>query len=203
MLQVESNNDPAIRLYRGLGFDVLGTVNRWEAAASRLIPLEVDLSAGPEVRPLARSDWRSAFELDRASVAPDLNWPVPPAPDKYRAGLWGRIDGFLNGRSYEGWVVPATPEHDRRLAGLASIHSEWGRPHRLEIRVHPVFRGRLERFLLAKTMRRLSYLRGGPVQLTHPADDEFLNGLLREAGFRRQRSLTIMRLAILAPSGLD
>jgi GNAT superfamily N-acetyltransferase len=204
LLQVEDGNEPAIWLYRSLGFKALGTMRRWECSTSRLSPLPPGTGDMAEIRPLARSEWRSAYELDRISLAPNRNWPVPPSPDKYRTGLIRWLTDLVNGRAHETWVVAGTESAGGRLEGLASIWSEWGRPHSVELRVVPEASSRLSRPLLAKVFRRLAYLRGGTVQVIHPAEDEPAGDLLRQANFTLRRSLVIMmKQPVGLPGSLD
>jgi ribosomal protein S18 acetylase RimI-like enzyme len=202
LLQVEQANAGAISLYQDLGFATLGTMNQWEAPAGRLRPLALSQEPQLDIRPLAGRDWRQAIDLDLASLPANLNWPVPPQPTKYRTGLLRWLNDTLNGRKAETWL--ARPAADEVPAGLASIRMEWGRPHRLEVRVAPAWRGQqLERPLLAKLLRRLTYLRRAAVQVHHPAADGVMAELLPEANFQLRRSLTIMRLDMRghAPGG--
>ena len=90
--------------------------------------------------------------------------------------------------------MPTANQGRKQLVGLATIISDWGRPHNIELRVLPGWRGRLERPLLAKIIRRLRYLRGTSILFDHPADDETVNGLLQASNFQTKRYLTLMQL---------
>jgi hypothetical protein len=76
------------------------------------------------------------------------------------------------------------------------IWSEWGRPHQIALRVHPAWKGQLERPLLAKAIRRINYLSPRIVRIDHPDDDELTNQLLQAANFQPRRTLTHMSLDI-------
>jgi hypothetical protein len=104
----------------------------------------------------------------------------------------------LNGRKIETWIIAAPIDQDRKqqLIGMATINSEWGRPHNLELRVLPAWEDKIERPLLAKVIRRLRYLRGTNILMDHIADDEAVNNLLQEANFNTRRKLTFMHLFI-------
>ncbi|MFZ0548610.1 MAG: hypothetical protein WAM60_24385, partial [Candidatus Promineifilaceae bacterium] len=136
-----------------------------------------------------------AYYLDRACVNPNLNWPAPKPRDYYKNDLWRRLSNFINGRKTESWVVTEKAPQ-RKLVGLATINSEWGRPHNLQLRITPEWRGKLERPLLAKLIRRLRYLRGTNILMDHLAGDETTNSLLSEANFQTRRYLTFMQLFI-------
>jgi hypothetical protein len=192
LLQVVKENEAAINLYRSLGYEIIGHMTSWHSSHSRLRRLEVSADA-PFIRPLAGNQWRAAFEADRAALHPDLNWPEPLATDAYKLGLWERFDNFLTGRQIETWAV----EGDKpQLAGLATIKTEWAKPHQLALRVRPEWSGYLERPLLAKLLRRLRYLSRRNVRIDHRDDDQITNDLLKEANFSPRRTLTHMRLEL-------
>jgi ribosomal protein S18 acetylase RimI-like enzyme len=189
LLQVDKDNTSAINLYRSLNYVELGTMTNWSATAGRVYALEDNGQPVP-VRELQRREWQQAYQLDCLALAADLNWPEHIPTDAYRQGLWQQLSGLVNGRAAETWVV----NEGQQLIGMASIWSEWGRAHRLTLRVHPQWTGQLERPLLAKILRRLSYLPRRRSRIDHPDDDQFTNNLLRQANFKPQRSLTHMRL---------
>lgn len=199
MLQVESDNDPAITLYLTSGFHIVGTIKRWQTSPSNLryVPIQAD-SVG-RVRLIGRQDWRAAYHLDRAIVHPDLNWPIPPTPDFYKTGIWRSIVDFVNGRKFTAWVTEVqTSNGDRKkLVGLISISSEWGRPTWLRIRVDPAWQEEAEPMLMNNAIKYLKGNRSGTVRINHPADDQLANQMLSEANFRIQRSLTIMTLDLI------
>lgn len=199
LLQVKHDNDPAINLYKVLGFGIVGSVTTWYGSSGKFYSLPVATNEGsPDsfgdtyIRPLRNSEWRQAWMLDRISVEPDLNWPEPLPGDAYRLTLWDRIVNLLSGRRSETWVA----ERDGEMVGLGSILSEWGRAHTISLRVRPEWKGEIERPLLAKVLRRLRYLPNRRVRIDHPAGDETTNTLLQNAGLRPRRTLTTMRLEL-------
>ena len=196
MLQVEDQNEPALCLYESLNFHKLGTMRHWESKTSQIRILPLDSRHSPQIRELRSHEWLAAFHLDKASLEPDLNWPLPPQPDKYKSGLMHWFTNIFNGLKMESWVVTSRNDSDGklRLSGLASLITDWGMPHKLEIRVDPALRGTLERPLFAKLLRRLKYLRHATIRLNHFADDQFSDTLFKEANFRLRRNLSIMKL---------
>lgn len=191
LLQVVKLNTPALELYRSLRFTQLGSMTNWHTPMSRLRQVSVTAESQPVIRELARSEWLAAFELDQAALATDLNWPEPPPSDLYQKGLWRQLSDFLNGMQSETWVIT---NGQNRPVGLGSIWSQWGKSHQLTLRVHPLWKGQLERPLFAKLLRRLRYLPNRNVQIDHPDDDEVMNNLLKETNFQPRRTLTHMRL---------
>ncbi|MEJ2746374.1 MAG: GNAT family N-acetyltransferase, partial [Anaerolineae bacterium] len=195
LLQVVKGNTAAVQLYRSLNYKTIGSMTTWRCAALRLHELEpvLDDQVEPMISELSGHDWQQAYQLDVAALPIDLNWPGPLPKDAYKRGLWQRLENFLNGRRAEAWVVQ---NQARQLIGLVGIWSEWGRPHQITLRVHPAWKGQLERPLLAKAIRRISYLSNRNVRIDHPDDDELTNQLLREANFQPRRTLTHMSLDI-------
>ncbi len=198
LLQVEHDNEPALNLYRQLGFAVIGDVSSWKASYSRLRQLPVPVSDhGPDrigvftLRPLRGDEWRLAYITDQDGMHPDLDWPQPIEPDTYRRSIWRSFLSMLQARQQETWAV--VDADGSRLLGLGVIRSEWGSAHQIRLRVSPAMVGQLERPLLAKLIRRLAYQASRNVRIEHPAADELTSSLLQEAGFRVTRTLTVMR----------
>ena len=81
-----------------------------------------------------------------------------------------------------------------RLAGLVTIAGQWGRSYLMTLRIRNDRAGELEQPLLAKAIRRLSYLPRRNVRIDHPDDDVTTNELLHQSNFAVQRTLTHMRL---------
>ncbi|MCA9934491.1 MAG: GNAT family N-acetyltransferase [Ardenticatenaceae bacterium] len=195
VLQVVKDNASAIQLYEDLRFLKVGTMTEWRSTISRLQSLPDNRSDGAKtaVTPLRKQQWQAAYRLDTTSQHPDLTWPEPISPEYYRWKLWGAMNDFLYSRFRETW---ATTTSAGQLAGLATISAEWGRPYFLSLRIHPNWRGHLERPLLAKLIRRLQSMTRRNIIIHHMDNDDITNQLLEEARFTPRRTLTHMRLDI-------
>ena len=198
LLQVRHHNSAAIRLYEALGFKRLGAMKHWETTTSRLRTPQAEKSETSPIRKLRGSEWKLAYELDRASLNPDLTWPVALTTRKYNRGLFSKLDDFLNAQNRETWVVEKPKINDRAaiVTGLINLKSEWRRPLRLELRAHPAARGAVEQFLLSKGLDRLRSWRSGTIRVTHPADDKIVNALLAGSNFTQKETLQVMRLSL-------
>ena len=188
LLQVDKDNTHAIDLYQSLGYLNLGSMITWVSPASRIRPVENQ--AAIPIRKLRGNEGQAAYELDILTLPQDLNWPEPIPRDIYQFSLWRRLSNFINARRHETWITT----DGLRITGSASIWSEWGRAHQLTLRIHPQWRGELERPLLAKILRQLPYIPHRNVRINHPDDDELTTSLLTEANFKPRRTLTYMRL---------
>ncbi len=196
MLQVDFDNEAALNLYRSLGYDACGNMTNWRSSVSRVRDLQIDPGSGyypTNVRRMDRSRWKEAYELDNYVLTSDLRWPEALEVETYKHSFWQRAADFLNGRFQHQWI---TLDKEQRINGLVGIRGEWGRPHQLYLRVHPLWRGRLERALLQKLIYGLRTLPRRNVQLVHPADDDVVNQQLITANFSRHRTLTHMRLGL-------
>ena len=190
LLQVDVDNDSARNLYLDLGFKTIGSTTYWlsSPAAWR----EISTPQSFKVRPLRASEFRQAYAVDAANFPPDLNWPDPLNRNSYRSGLLRRMDNFLNGKNSESWAVADGDQ----LLGIGTIWSEWGRPHRVTMRVNPDHRDELLPPLFGKILRRLKYLRRRHVSIEHQMDDELMNQLLLAANFYAKRNLTTMKIPL-------
>lgn len=191
LLQVVKDNHKAVNLYRNLNYQTIGSMTEWYVSLSRIRDLDLTSQQQMPIRPLHRREWQAAYQLDLDCLHPDLNWPEPLKPNAFKTGLWQKISQFLNGRQQETWRIT---NNNNQIIGLGNITSEWGRTHRLSVRVAPAWRGQLERPLLAKLLRRLRYLPRRSIRIDHPDRDENMNRLLEEANFTTRRTLTHMRL---------
>ncbi|PID85840.1 MAG: hypothetical protein CSA11_00365 [Chloroflexi bacterium] len=188
LLQVDKDNIQAISLYEDLAYETIGTMTTWIASAGRVRPIQSH--ANVPTRELKHNEGQAAYELDILALNPNLNWPEPIPKDTYQFSFWRRLSNVINARRHETWIST-----DRRyLTGTVSLWSEWGRAHQMTLRVHPKWKGEVERPLLAKMLRRLPYVPRRNVRIDHPHDDELTTHLLTEANFRPRRMLTHMRL---------
>ncbi|MCO5185141.1 MAG: GNAT family N-acetyltransferase [Anaerolineae bacterium] len=189
MLQVDVSNTGARRLYEQFGFDWIGATQLWRATSSQWETVRDD--SGVVIRPIKRGEHQQAYTVDTNCFARELNWPEPLQPNHYKHSWWQRISNLLNGKQFEAWVIPDA--HDRPLA-VGSISGEWGRPYHLAVRVPEVWREEMTRPLLAKLLRRLTYLRQRTIFIEHVDDDDVMQTLLRSAAFRPTRRLGTMKL---------
>ena len=188
LLQVDVHNEGAIKLYETLGFKTMGSTTYWLAGQSQIRSLSNPSAV--DIRQLRSQDGAAAYELDRRVYPLDLNWPDPIRPNVYKPSMWQLLDGFINGRQSESWAI----HDDKKLVAVGSIRSEWGRPHKLSLRIDPNERGRLTLPMLSKLLRRATYLRRRSISVEHPMNDALVHEYLLAANFRAKRQLATMKL---------
>lgn len=189
MLQVDVSNTGARRLYEQFGFAWIGATQLWRATSSQWETVRDDSDLF--IRPIKRSEYRQAYTVDTDCFASELHWPEPLQPDHYKQSWWQQLNNMLNGKQFEAWVIP--DRNDTPLA-LGSISGEWGRPYHLAIRVPDMWREEMTQPLLAKLLRRLTYLRQRSIFVEHVDGDDVLETLLRSAAFRPTRRLGTMKM---------
>lgn len=196
LLQVDYDNESALGLYQSLGYEMRGSMTTWRTSVSRVRDLPLDGSSDDyrvNVRKFDSRRWKEAYQLDSNALVSDLHWPEALEVDGYKRSVRQRASDFLNGRFRHSWM---TLDDASKMNGLATIYGEWGRSHQLVLRVHPSWKGRLERPLMQKMIDGLRDLPRRNIQLIHLADDDVANQLLLKANFSRHRTLSHMRLGI-------
>ncbi|MGQ9682073.1 MAG: GNAT family N-acetyltransferase [Anaerolineae bacterium] len=140
LLQVRQDNDPAQRLYRGLGFV------RYDTVAEMLRPGLVRLPPPSHipVRRVSWRDWRALADLALQSMPPGLADIRGISSRTFRPSLWGcltgSVDALLSGKRSERWAVGG-----EALEAVVSLLAYDGRsPARLDLAARPRSRGLYE-----------------------------------------------------------
>jgi ribosomal protein S18 acetylase RimI-like enzyme len=179
LLQVESDNEGAIELYRQFGFRELTERTTYRRPAGKPVP--DDLRPGL-ARPRRMEEWHEQFQLALAQHPEGLVWPMPVRAELFRGGGPGLLMGWPGVRH---WVwsednqvlasLTARPDWDRQMWRLAMVAAEQNR-------------GAVERGLISAALDELGEESG--VVLDYPrgvAHDDLV-----ELGFRPERTLTWM-----------
>lgn len=180
LLQVEPDNQSAVRLYSHLGFRNLVTRTLWTTHPVRL-PL--GLGEPPKARPRASAEWSEQWSLAQRLHPEGITWPYPLDRNTLREE--GHLGWpFGGGPMHWAWPLQGRPKGwitARRSGGQGS----W----RLVLLVEPESRGEAERPLLQQALAAL-HGHARTVVLDHPvggADAE-----IAALGFRAERTLAWM-----------
>lgn len=180
ILQVDVDNERAIELYRRRGFQATTTRTVWTASNSP--PGLRDLDPGP-VRRRQIGEWRDQWALAKRLHSEGLIWPYPTVSSLFRpTGL-------------EKWLSIAPRRHwvwmdgDRMLGSLSLRLSSQPGVWRIVMAVEPQCSGNVEAGLLAGALTAYQDAQWGYL-LEYP--HELADTLLREVGFKPQRTLTWM-----------
>ncbi len=193
MLQVEADNEPALRLYRDLNYQAYEILSQWvleRTAANRFDRLPTSPSSWP-VRRLQPGDAIAERNLIfRRARRGGMTWTRPlamrdlrdtPMPSLSLVDVW-----------HEHWVLP-DPARPGRLLGAAWIDYGDANRARLSFFLDPSLEDPdAIRALFLHVLRR-SGLRGRALRLETADAGPVVDKLLAEAGFRRARQLIQMR----------
>jgi ribosomal protein S18 acetylase RimI-like enzyme len=191
VLQVDTTNDVARRLYTRLGFREERTFTRWQRS-SYLRPPQL-LRSTPDVTLRQPHEWRSEYELAllaRPNEKGGLGWLRPTHPDRFRPSLWQGLTGWMIGSSEDHWVI--RDERDQKIVASLRVNTSFGAADRLELLVHPAYQGQLEEPLINYVLRRLDGYRH-PLTMEHPADDQVTTSLLERYSFENRNKHVHMR----------
>jgi len=198
LLQVHRDNIPACKLYQDLGFEEIAATT--ELRLERVQPLALAPARAKQdfvLRRRSYSEWSKEYALALAATSKGAQWLNPLRTHQFMIGLDQRLSRWL-GNLFAGREEHrlAVEEDDRFIATLTVQASRWRGHHRLELMIHPDYRGQLEGILIA---RALSILRNYPkrgVVVTHPAEHREAIEVLKSYGFVERRTLAQMRLAL-------
>jgi ribosomal-protein-alanine N-acetyltransferase len=182
LLQVRHDNQGALALYQGMGFEVLTTKTSWHRPPGKLVSHSLPSNA---VRRRARNEWSQQWDLARAFYPEGLVWPFPPYAALFRPRpLEGLVS--VNGRMH--WVCV---ENDQ-LVGSLSTYLDMNRVGlRLVMMVAPGKRGSLEGSLVRASLEGAD---AGRVAMSLDYEMGEADDSLLEMGFRAEHSLTWMRM---------
>jgi len=198
ILQVDDDNLGAISLYRQLGFARVTTRMNWTrpgyAAPPAYEPAPVD------IRLRERGEWAAQYGLARRVTPEGLAWSKPLREADFRTTPLAFLDHLVTGRYVEHWVAQAPPTPPAPLpkreggdiVGSITVNTGTADGDRLQLLVHPDWRGKLERPLLARGLRRLGR-RPWVARLEYDAEDGETAQVLRDLGFQGGRMLRWMR----------
>ncbi len=168
LLQVRTDNEPAQRLYRGLGFTRFDTVAEMIRPSSLPAPRATQM----DLRRLGYRDWAMQLDLAQAATPSEVLQVRALDEQTFRPSLLRRaqewLDGLVNGRRTMRWGL----QRDGMLVAVVSVLASDGALARLDLTVRPGYRGPLEAPLTDAGLMALDDWRpravGATVSTTHP-----------------------------------
>lgn len=192
VLQVHQDNPRALGLYTRMGFhQVAGETNLQLETVGSVAHLD---APGYEIRGWIPADGQAVYQLARHAVPEVQQWIHPIRPDEYRLDWLLRLAQWLSDlvagrRSYRLTALKG----DRLVAMMTVTATQRAGAHRLGMLVHPGHVGQVEAALMSRALYMLAAAPPGPVRITVNMDDEAARKVLRDYGFREQRTLLTLR----------
>lgn len=188
-LEVQADNEAACRLYESLGFREVGSVLHLLRPAG--LPGIEHPPSHPRLRRGRSGDSTALLALAQANV-PDLQRPLLELRrEHYQPGWEHALDRWFEGRREIWWVI----EEDGATCGaVRALHETGRRPDRLEVLVSSKCEGRFESLLVRRGLASLRGVHRKMVETLLPNPTQPLLTAFEEAGFRRLRLLSQMRL---------
>jgi len=193
VLQVDTDNAVAHRLYLRLGFHDERAFTLWRRSGS-LAPPARSSSAPVFITRRRPAEWRAEYALAQRVRPPErggLGWQRPLHADLFHPPLLRRALDWLNLRALERLVVRAE-DQTRLLAALWIEHAALVSGTQLTLLVDPASQGVCDDALLHLAVRRFSDRRGA-LLIEHPSDETGVADTLQRYHFRAQRQVTHMR----------
>jgi ribosomal protein S18 acetylase RimI-like enzyme len=189
-LQVRSDGEAAMNLYRSLGFQDVGEMTHYRRARS--IPAtRPESPVEGRLRPGQASDADRIYALAQAAIPEALRRAEPLRRDDFWMGFDRSLGNWLTGRREAWWVIDSS----RGLLGAS--HIELPRPpydSRLRVWVAPEQQGRYEDRLVRAALASLGDAAHAALMAVVPATQAAARAALEAAGFEIHRQLTHMRL---------
>jgi ribosomal protein S18 acetylase RimI-like enzyme len=192
LLQVHRDNPRALGLYSRMGFhEVSGETTLRLDAVSSVAVLD---APGYEIRRGHPVDGQTVYELARHAIPAAQQWIRPVRAQEYkpdwliRLGQW--ISDLVAGRhSYR-----LTARKDNQLVAAMTVTTAGRRgEHSLALLVDPAHQGKVEAALISRALHILASAPSKPVGITANVGNEATLRVLRDYGFKEQRTLLTMR----------
>jgi len=208
ILQMAADNVAAHALYHSLGFQMLHSVTELELAPSEarrgaLIESRVESSfsttSGSPARLLSQPDGAALYRLARAAVPQAWQRVRPLKIEAYQPAwerrAWSWLTNLAQGRNVQRMGI----ERDGEVIAAATVAGSIGwHAHRIEVMVHPDYRGGVEDILVHAALRHLSTFPSRRIRAEASGDHSQARAAFERAGFSPVRTLDILGVEIAA-----
>jgi ribosomal protein S18 acetylase RimI-like enzyme len=192
VLQVFQNNARARKLYTDLGFEqVSGATDLWLETVPSVAVLDLP---GYELRAWKSADGQAAYDLAQHVIPPTQQWLRPLRARDYQPDWLSRLVQWMSDRLAGQRAYRLTAlKGDRLVATMAVTVAFRHGEHRLALLVHPRHVGQVEATLVSRALHLLAAVPSRPVTITVEIDHDAAVKVLRDYGFKEQRTLLTLR----------
>jgi ribosomal protein S18 acetylase RimI-like enzyme len=192
VLQVHRDNPRALGLYIDMGFrEASGEVDLRLGQIGSVAFLD---APGYELRRWKPADWQAVYDLARHAIPATEQWIRPVRAEEYRLDWLLRLGRWISDLAAGRRSYRLTALKDGKLVATMVVTAVSRRDvHRLVLLVHPNHRGKVEAALLSRALYMLASAPPRPVRIAASVEDEATLKVLRDYGFKEQRTLLTLR----------
>lgn len=194
-LQVRADNAPARHIYQTLHFKEISGITHLHFRRVPRVNVP-PLPAGVTIRPRRydAADARLAYQLAGAATPPSAQKEWPLRRSRFQLGMNERLQSILQQLIGGGPLVYWMVEAGQQVVSTVNIiPGVLGQNHRLEITVHPDWRGQLEKPLICRALNFLYRWRSNRIQIKQPVDHVEAIETFMELGGRLDQTLIWMK----------
>ncbi len=199
-LQVKEGNEPAIHLYRSLGFRHISTsmqfsLEKIEAIKPIMLPENLKIRA----RRFNYAETQSVFQLALATQPAIVQQERPLQLRNFQLGADFQVDNIFRmflGAGQKQQLVIEEKATGELVATLEITPVLWRGNHKLSFSVHPKWQGKVEDALISYALRYLEKIPPRKIIVQHQKEHEAAVDALTAAGFSIERSLMWMTLSV-------
>ena len=192
ILQVDHDNNTAVRLYERLGFVKERTFTTWQRrGTSRMPPSISHESERLYIRHRRRGEWEQEWALAqrlRPAEKGGLGWLRPMHISYFRRPWWKKLGDWVNLRGTERLIIK--PDGTDQLLASMWVENVLAGKTRLTMLVDPLVQGIYDEALLSHVIRRFGRTN---LVIEHPHDDTRIRDTLSRYQFMPQRDVIHMR----------
>ncbi|MGA2111398.1 MAG: GNAT family N-acetyltransferase [Anaerolineales bacterium] len=185
VLQVKTDNSPALALYLSLGFREVTRRALWNRPRGFINPTE-EISSGQDLEepsPRRSGEWREEYELAKRVHPEGLAWTSPLTLNTFRPTLWRFLIQVMSGDRESHWMLRSRGQ----LIAILWTLQRFGTLQALTV-VDPQWNGRAEAVLLSRALRSGGWDQEFALEIPPAGAEEDLIRL----GFRKGRTLVWM-----------
>ncbi len=191
ILQVDTDNPVARRLYLRLGFIEERAWITWRRSGTYTLPPPLESANRVYITHRRPSEWQAEYALaehTRPALMGGLGWLKPLHPDYFRPRWWQALSQWFSFRRTERLIVRSADEQS--LLASLWVNTSLGSTTRLNLMVHPDYEGSYDEALLNTAVRRFG---SESLSIEHPADRTVTNAILRRYQFHPRMDVVHMR----------